>query len=98
MRKKFSHCFKRPEQYFNVLETGRLDPLIDAERSELLNIKSENEMLQRGENPTAILTDNHMLHIREHRIVLDDPVARKDPAIVAAALAHLLANCVGPCE
>lgn len=80
---------KRPEQYFNVLETGRLDPLIDAERSELLNIKSENEMLQRGEQPTAILTDNHMLHIREHRTVLDDPVARQDPKIVQAALAHL---------
>lgn len=80
---------KRPEQYLTVLNTGNLDDLIGAERSEILNIKSENEMLQKGENPSAILTDNHMLHIREHRTVLDDPVARRDPEIVAAALEHL---------
>lgn len=80
---------KRPEQYLTVLNTGNLDDLIGAERSELLNIKSENELLQKGEQPQAILTDNHMLHIREHRAVLDDPVARRDPTIVQAALAHL---------
>ncbi len=80
---------KRPEQYINVLETGRLDPLIEAERSELLNIKSENELMQKGEAPIAILTDNHMLHIREHKAVLDDPAARRDPAIVKTVLDHL---------
>lgn len=80
---------KRPEQYINVLETGRLDPLIEAERSELLNIKSENELMQNAEAPVAILTDNHMLHIREHKAVLDDPTARRDPAVVQAVLAHL---------
>ncbi len=80
---------KRPEQYINVLETGRLDPLIEAERTELLNIKSENEMMQRGETPIPILTDNHALHIREHKAVLDDPTARKDPQVVQAVLDHL---------
>ncbi len=84
-----ANMIKRPEQYINVLETGRLDPLIESERSELLNIKSENEMMLGGEQPIAILTDNHELHIREHRAVLDDPEARKTPDVVQATLAHM---------
>ena len=34
-------------------------------------------------------TDNHSLHIREHRAVLDDPGARQNPRVVEATLAHL---------
>ncbi len=84
-----ANMIKRPEQYVNVLETGRLDPLIESERSELLNIKSEYEMMLAGEQPMAILTDNHELHIREHRAVLDDPEARRTPSVVQATLAHM---------
>lgn len=84
-----NQLIKRPEQYIAVLETGRLDPLIESERSQLLNIKSENEMLQDGTQPIAILTDNHSLHIREHLAVLDDPEARMDESVRNATLAHV---------
>jgi hypothetical protein len=80
---------KRPEQYIAVLTTGKLEPLIQAEQSELLNIQAENEALASGENPISLLTDNHALHIREHRTVLDNPDARKDPNVTNAALQHI---------
>ena len=80
---------KRPEQYLALLETGRLEPVIDSERTELLIIRSENESLQRGEQPMAILTDTHTMHIKEHRAVLDDPEARKNKAVVKATLDHI---------
>lgn len=80
---------KRPEQYISVLETGKLDPIMDKERTELLNIQSENEMLHKAEQPAALITDNHALHIREHTAVLNDPELRKMPEVVEAVLAHL---------
>ena len=80
---------RRPEQYISVLETGKLDPLLEAERTELLNIKAENEMLFEGNPPSALITDNHALHIREHKAVLDDPELRKEPQIIEAVMAHL---------
>ena len=80
---------KRPEQYIAVLDTGKLDPIMESERTELLNIRAENENLQGGTPPPALITDTHTLHIREHRSVLDDPEARLKPEVVEATLAHI---------
>lgn len=80
---------KRPEQYISVLNSGKLDPVIEAEQSEMMNIRAENELMAKGEMPPVILTDNHALHIREHRTVLDSPDARMDQAAVEATLAHI---------
>lgn len=80
---------KRPEQYISVLNSGKLDPVIEAEQSEMMNIRAENEMLATGDLPPVILTDNHALHIREHRTVLDSPDARMDQAAVEATLMHI---------
>jgi hypothetical protein len=73
----------------SVIETGKLEPLIEAEQAELLNIRSENELLQSGRPATVIALDNHQLHIREHKVVLDDPAAREDPNVTQATLAHI---------
>jgi hypothetical protein len=80
---------KRPEQYIAVLDTGKLDPIMESERTEMLNIRAENEKLQAGEPPPALITDTHTIHIREHRAVLDDPDARLKPEVVEATLAHI---------
>ena len=80
---------RRPEQYISVLETGKLDPIMDKERTELLNIQSENELLHRAEVPAALLTDNHALHIREHSAVLNDPELRKMPEVIQAVQEHI---------
>lgn len=81
---------KRPEQYLMVLETGKLDPIIEAEQSELLNIKAENERLKDGRGATALILDDHRLHMLEHKAVVNDPDAREDPNLMEATLAHIM--------
>lgn len=80
---------KNPEQYIQVLTTGKLDPLIEGEQAELLLIRSENEKLLNLVDVNAIITDNHMMHIQEHKTVLSSPEARENPELVANALSHI---------
>jgi len=79
-----------PEEYFAVLNTGKLEPLVQGSHDELLLIKAENERLVEGdEEILAVDTDNHALHIREHKTVLADPDARLDADLVSRTLAHI---------
>lgn len=80
---------KRPEQYIAVLETGKLEPIIEAEQSELLNIRAENELLRKGEEAHVIAIDNHPLHVQEHKSVINDPAARETPDVITATLTHI---------
>lgn len=78
-----------PEQYFMVMETGRADVLYDSEQSDNLNIESENEMLLRGEVPTALMGDPHHKHIKEHLAVLHNPTMRTNVAVISAVKEHI---------
>lgn len=78
-----------PEQYLEVLTTGKLEPLTQSMTNELLLIKSENESLMKGEPVQALVLDEHKLHAKEHRAVLANPNVRKNPAIVQTVLDHL---------
>ncbi|CAM6000302.1 unnamed protein product [Sphagnum balticum] len=80
---------KRPEDYIMVMKTGNLDTMMEGDMAELMNIKSENELLARGEKPIAVSVDNHVLHIKEHKSVIASPDARKNPQIIQATLAHI---------
>lgn len=80
---------KSPEQYFQVLNTGRLDSVFEGEMAELLLIKSENERMLDGENPLTSPLDAHRLHINEHKSVIADPELRKDPALVKNVIDHI---------
>lgn len=82
---------KNPDQYVQVLTTGRLEPVIEGTQAQLLLIKAENEQLADGKPQRAIITDNHAQHILEHGTVTASPEARIDPnsASVAATLAHI---------
>lgn len=80
---------KSPEQYFQVIETGRLDTAFEGEMMELLLIKSENEQMLDGEPPIVSPLDSHSLHIKEHKSVLADPDLRRDPVLVKVALDHI---------
>lgn len=77
------------EEYVEVLTTGRIDPMTQSLRHELLNIRSENEQLARGEDPVVVDLDDHRLHAREHRAVLSNPEVRRKPNVVAAVLQHI---------
>lgn len=80
---------KNPQEYFMVLKTGQLDPLYDEEFTEMMNMQRENERLRDGKTVKAVLTDNHVQHIRKHKAVLDSPESRENPEIVEQALAHI---------
>lgn len=82
-----------PEQLIQVLSTGRLDPIINDRRDELMLIQEENEMLLEGKPVRAMITDNPVLHLKGHKSVTANPVLRnsgdpKDQAVLAAALIH----------
>lgn len=82
-------AIKDPMQYFQVLNTGRLDSLYQGDMAELLLIQSENERLMDGETPVVSPLDSHKSHILEHRAVLADPDLRKDVALVKNTLDHI---------
>ena len=52
-------------------------------------IAQENELLQIGQNPPILITDDPVLHIQGHKQLLDSPEARKDPTVVRAVLSHI---------
>lgn len=83
------HVLTTPEQYFMVLNTGRLDSMYEGEMAELLLIKSENERLMEGQEVHATALDQHRLHIVEHKSVLADPDLRQDADLVQKTLAHI---------
>jgi hypothetical protein len=80
---------KTPEQYFQLMETGRLDPMIEGETAELMNVRSENERLAAGEQVNALYTDNHWIHIKEHKTVLASPDAREVIEIIQITDDHM---------
>lgn len=78
-----------PHQYFQVLNTGRLDAMFEGEMIELLLIKSENERLMKGEHVIVSPLDSHKSHILEHKSVLADPDLRKDGALIKNTFDHI---------
>ncbi len=80
---------KTPEQLIQVVRTGRLDPMIQGQGSELDNIKAENELLGDGKPALTFIYDNHPLHIQEHYAVMASPEARTNEVVMNAVLAHI---------
>ena len=48
---------KTPAEVLEVLETGRLEPLVKGTQEELVNILKENQDMVRGETPVVLLSD-----------------------------------------
>lgn len=82
---------ENPDQYIQVVTTGRLEPIIEGKQANLLLMKGENEKLSEGTPQRALITDYHAKHILEHSTVLSNPEIRQDPnnPIVQATLAHI---------
>lgn len=78
------------QQYQQVLDTGSLEPLVEGPRAELMNIREENEMLAKGQQPITVMTDNHQLHIQEHKSVVASSVARADQQVTQVTSGHIM--------
>jgi hypothetical protein len=80
---------KTAEQYIMVLQTGRIEPVVEGKQAELMFIKDENEQLAEGIDVEAAMTDNDDLHIREHMVVTFSRDARADENLMSATLKHI---------
>jgi len=80
---------KTAEEYLTVLNTGKLEPLIEGQTAQILLIRAENESLGNGEAAPVLATDDHRLHIIEHQTILASPEARRDAKVVQTALEHI---------
>lgn len=80
------------QEYFQVLMTGQLDPMIEGPEAENMLIVEENERLRRGENVVVSPFDNAVLHIKQHATILMDPTLRntQDNPVVAGTLTHIM--------
>lgn len=78
-----------PQQYIMVLSTGQLEGAIEGVQHQLLNIRAENEDMRNSKPATAIVTDHHADHIKEHRDLLANPDARRNPGFVKLVLDHI---------
>lgn len=80
---------KTPEEYFAVMETGRVDVMYEGDMQDILLIKRENEYLMEGKDVIADPLDRHALHIQEHRVVMSDPDLRMNPELAAKVRNHI---------
>jgi hypothetical protein len=82
-------AIKTPDQYFTVINTGKLDVMNEGTQAELLSIKDENEDLMAGKTVIALGIDDHRQHILEHKTILADPELRRNPELVQLVLGHI---------
>lgn len=78
-----------PRQYFNVLETGRLDAATESPQLTNILLAQENEALIRGEKVTALPIDHHLEHFLAHLDPLKHPEVRNNPTKAQNAMEHL---------
>lgn len=78
-----------PQQYHQVVNTGRVESATEGTMAELLNVKKENEYLMTGKLVRALAYDSHKLHILEHRSILADPELRQNPEVERAVNTHI---------
>jgi hypothetical protein len=81
--------FKNPQQYFQVLETGKLQTMYEGDMSQLLLVKRENEWMLEGKKVLANPLDQHRLHIMEHQALSADPDLREDVGLMQAVNMHI---------
>lgn len=80
---------KNTEDFFSVMNTGRIDPITDESYRELLLIRQENEHLTEGKPIRTLAIDKHLQHINHHKTILADPKLRMDEVLSKAVLDHI---------
>lgn len=83
------NLLKTPQEYFQVINTGKLDSAFEGDLHELFLIKQENEKMMEGLEPLVSPIDQHRAHIVEHRSVLADSDIRENPDVVRIVMDHI---------
>lgn len=77
------------QQYAQVINTGRLDGMMESPVDQSNLIQAENERLMKGILVPALVIDDHKEHILRHRTILNDIDIRLDEEKSAAIFAHI---------
>lgn len=83
------NLIKTPQQYFDVMETGRIESLYEGEMDQLILIKTENEIMMGGKPAKARLLHSHKMHIMEHRCLLSSPDIADNDQLAQNVLDHI---------
>lgn len=77
------------QDYLSILQTGNLPKVIQSKTSVSQLIQDENQFLITGQKPIVSILDNHILHIQEHMVVINNPNLRATSNILALTLEHI---------
>lgn len=77
------------EEYVNVIQTGQIESMLEAETAQLAKLRSENEALMDGKEVHASPYDNHVLHIKEHHSLINSRDAAYDQELVSGVAAAI---------
>ncbi len=77
------------QQYAQVINTGRIDGMLESPVDQSNLIQQENERLLEGTEVPALIIDDHKEHILRHRIILNDIEVRMDDEKMAVILKHI---------
>lgn len=78
-----------PEQALEVLQTGRIEPLLQAATAQVQLVHNENDGLLAGQVQPINKGDYHQLHIREQLALVSLPQVRQDQKRASDILAHV---------
>lgn len=76
-------------EYMSILLNGDLPGKVHDKSSQEMLMSQENELLGQGQDPIISVLDNHVAHIKKHRVLLDSPLVRKNSALVALIMEHI---------
>ena len=86
---KIPNAISNVSEGLQVLTTGRLELTYEGRQKELLSIRKEGESLSKGESVPVAFTENHQLHIDQHRYVILDPESKTNPELLQNVLTHI---------
>jgi hypothetical protein len=79
----------KPQEYINIINTGKLEVATEDTDNEQLLMRAENEKMVDGEDVIVTALDSHQEHITKHKSIINDPDLRKDPELVNRVLNHI---------
>jgi hypothetical protein len=77
------------QQYAQVINTGRIDGMMESPVDQSNLIQMENERLIQGISVPALVIDDHKEHILRHRTILNDIDIRMDDKRASVIYAHI---------
>lgn len=77
-------------EFMELFATGRISDKATPAITQANLSLSENERLLTGQMVMAIITDNHTLHIQDHRTLLDIPEVRYNPELFQRISQHIM--------